>query len=498
MATSSSVDDTCRLCLDPAVESYTTIENPAMKNILENVFCFPIEFKEGLTSSVCQICSNTITEFYEYSEKVRQHQTLLEAAAAKFMLDETPFPVDIKIELDSDTELRQILKKEPSSPLSNTAPSNSLPETLATKKVLPESDDIPDFIDKMLRKKKEDENDRYIREHITLSCELCGTVTPTFRELRYHFMDTHQRQDAYTKCCGKKLRGKPFLLEHIRYHLDSNAFRCEECKKAFTTEKALEVHKASKHSTDRIHKCQRCPRAYASLALLESHMLRHGKHECVKCRKCFMNKSALDEHMKRHMPRPCPQCQKMFVNQSTLKKHIAKSHDKVEPQNYVCDQCGMNFKGHHALKRHMIKHSGIEVPKIQCMTCGRWLKEPYYKNHMETVHGNRERVHECDICHRMYPHPIALQNHKSKAHIEPRHQCEFCGKTFIQKDRWQDHLTSHTGALKHSCEYCGAPYRTRSTVLKHIRVKHVAEWAEKKQRYLKLLPEVKVEEASST
>lgn len=479
MATATSVDDTCRLCLDPSVESFNTIENPALKNVLEKVFCFPIEFKEGITSSVCQICSNTITEFYEYSEKVRHHQAILEAAASAIMTGDELFPAKIKIELDSDTGLPIVNQDQPP----------KMSEPLIT---MTESSDNIDFIDKMLRKKKEDATDQFIRQHLKLTCELCGIVAPTFRELRYHFLDEHQRQYAYTRCCGKKLTSRQLTVDHIHYHLDSNVFHCAECKDVFTTfatKKALELHKISKHSERRMFKCDRCPLAYANSDLLQKHSKRHEMNECIECRKCFLTKSALDEHMECHMPQECTQCKKLFTNQTTLRIHIANVHNKDTTYKFVCEQCGKHFARKIAFQRHMNEHAGIEAPKVQCTICGRWLKKMYYKNHMDTVHGNRERVHECDICHRMYPHAVALQNHKSKAHIEPRHKCEFCGKLFIQKNRWLDHLTSHTDAMLHSCEYCGAPYKTRSNVHKHIRTKHAVEWAEKKKRDQSMAPE---------
>nr|XP_029726480.1 zinc finger protein 652-like [Aedes albopictus] len=67
----------CRLCLDTFAECFTWIENPELKEQLEKVFSFPIITEAGFSSSVCRGCWYTISEFYQYSEKVRNNQEVL-------------------------------------------------------------------------------------------------------------------------------------------------------------------------------------------------------------------------------------------------------------------------------------------------------------------------------------------------------------------------------------------------------------------------------------
>ncbi|XP_062553334.1 zinc finger protein 93-like isoform X7 [Armigeres subalbatus] len=487
MATVLSVDDMCRLCLDPFVESYSTIENPAMKDQLEKVFSFPIEFKEGFSSSVCQTCANTVTEFYDYSEKIRKNQEILETTESRFVPSAELLCEGTTIDLISDTDLSDLPEEDEEEILNEN-------DTAQTPPVIQQNDDstiplrgaeLDEFIDEVLLDKKKDAQDQFISDHFKLTCELCGIVLPTFAHLRHHFLKVHQRQDPYVTCCNKKLPRKKLILEHVRFHLDSNIHGCEHCKVTFTTKKALETHKAIKHGNQPVYKCNRCRRTYISMDLLAAHMKRHNENECAECWKAFRTKQALSDHIERHgRQHECPRCKKSFKTRIGVSKHIREVHDK-DMFRFVCEHCGKNFARITLFKRHMDEHEGIEAPKVQCSICERWLKSSSYKTHMDTVHGNRDRVHECDICHRKYPHPVALQNHKSKTHIEAKYRCEYCDKMFIQKDRWEEHLTMHTGAVMFSCEYCGSPYKRRSTVHKHIRKAHPAEWAAKKQRSFK-------------
>ncbi|XP_062553331.1 zinc finger protein 429-like isoform X1 [Armigeres subalbatus] len=572
MATVLSVDDMCRLCLDPFVESYSTIENPAMKDQLEKVFSFPIELKDGFSSSVCQSCSNSVFEFYKYSEKVRRNQEALETSKSNQEL----FYEGVKDDLDSETEIieddtqgtlmrtdldkltpHRSRKVNTTKKLKDAELDEFIDEVLLNRKKNADDEFIsehfkiscelcdimtPTFAhlrhhflkvhqdkkpyviccgkkfwskkpilehirlhldssaslktsevsvaeilpkdDKMIRRRREDSDDHFLSEHFKLTCDLCGDVAPTFAHLRNHFLIAHQRQDVYALCCGKKWIRRNRILEHVRYHLNSNTFRCEHCEDIFTTRATFMAHKFTKHQDQYAYKCDRCSRAYVSMSLLTAHLRRHDKNECPECKKAFMTKHALEEHMKKHesVEQECPQCRRIFKSRVLLDRHIRIMHNTDnKDQSYVCEHCGKTFTSIILFKRHIDAHEGIEAPKVQCSLCSRWLKSTSYKIHLETVHGNRERVHECDICHRKYPHTVALQNHKSKTHIEPRFKCEFCDKLFIERGRWEEHRTTHTGEILYSCEYCGTRFKCKTSVHKHKKRIHPDKLAEKLQ-----------------
>lgn len=65
-----------------------------------------------------------------------------------------------------------------------------------------------------------------IRKYIKLSCYLCNEPFETFLDGQIHFLYAHQRNAVY-KCCHLLLDCTYDIVEHIKFHVDSNAFRWE-------------------------------------------------------------------------------------------------------------------------------------------------------------------------------------------------------------------------------------------------------------------------------
>ncbi|XP_062553327.1 zinc finger protein 62 homolog [Armigeres subalbatus] len=303
-----------------------------------------------------------------------------------------------------------------------------------------------------------DEEDKFLSENFTLTCEVCGVTAPTFLRLRSHFRKVHQRRDAYVICCEKRFSKRCLIVDHIRHHFNPNAFKCDQCNKVYTAKDNLMAHKLNSHTAkeDRLYKCDHCSET-------------------------FGQKCALAMHMERHQVIECPQCNKRFVRQITLNMHMARIHGTSKDNIFVCEHCGKSFVGKVGLERHITsRHMGNDEPRAQCQICDRWLKLPNFKAHMEYVHGTSDRVYECDVCHKAYPHLLSLQNHKKQTHAVAKFECEFCGKKFRQKLPWIEHRATHTGEVLYSCEHCGEPYRGKSSLYSHVKKKHPEEWAAKR------------------
>ncbi|XP_065086603.1 transcription factor grauzone-like [Ochlerotatus camptorhynchus] len=383
----------CRLCLDPFAERFTVIENPELKNQMEKVFCFTIESKPGYRSGVCQSCSYAISEFYQYSEKVRQNQEILNGNAVK--LEPT---TELPESTEEAAEPREMVPEEETDPSSDADDESCDQPT--PKKSRPKRKGRPQQAKTDGSDSEREKEHQLFSKHFRMICDLCGAKAASFKLLRTHFWQEHQRRDGYVVCCNKKLSKRYTILDHINFHANPDVFRCEVCGKKYKNKDTLNAHKAV-----------------------------HEGKDCFK----------------------------------------------------VCDVCGREYKSKEGFQQHMNEqHMGIKVERFQCHICLRWLKgRKNHRNHMNVVHGNNERVFECDVCMQKYPSVAALKSHKKQIHIEAKHECEFCGKMFKRTLALKEHRATHTGEVLYSCEFCDMTTNGRAYLYKHVKQKHPVEWEQK-------------------
>uniref|UniRef100_A0A1I8Q8F3 C2H2-type domain-containing protein n=1 Tax=Stomoxys calcitrans TaxID=35570 RepID=A0A1I8Q8F3_STOCA len=83
-----------------------------------------------------------------------------------------------------------------------------------------------------------------------LECELCAVTCSSFSLLHQHFTQNHPSVMSYITCCQVKLTGRHDIEEHIRYHNDPNAFKCDLCERSFTSRRNLNRHCRAKHNRE--------------------------------------------------------------------------------------------------------------------------------------------------------------------------------------------------------------------------------------------------------
>ena len=77
--------------------------------------------------------------------------------------------------------------------------------------------------------------------------------------------------------------------------------KCEICEKTLSSEKSLQEHINSRHSTNL--RCAHCLKCFGGLGKLKQHMAVHDESkrlQCEKCSKNFARKDNLKRHMKTH------------------------------------------------------------------------------------------------------------------------------------------------------------------------------------------------------
>ncbi|XP_065086798.1 transcription factor grauzone-like [Ochlerotatus camptorhynchus] len=489
----------CRLCLYPFSENFDSIENAELKEQMEKVFHFEIKLKQKCPTSVCQTCSYTISEFYKYSERVRQNQEFLigctegivddpSGGDSKEVLgrvkweptqpgsdsedgsDEVHEKTELKEESEEEAE-NQCASDDSYKPPTKTTRSSRKRKRRRSKTPSDDSDsDYSDEDDEELRPKRKCnrppksleekiQEERQIQEHYRMVCDICCHAEKDYRLLYQHYKKEHNRK-GYLVCCQKKLTSRKIVLDHIIYHTNPNAFRCDQCNKSYKNLEYLSLHKLHKHSSeDREH-----------------------PFKCDECEKSFPKKCYLNRHKEGHQKIQCQVCHRVLSSSSALNVHMTNMHsDKT--RSMVCDVCGQEFLNKICFERHLNEHKGIEVQKLQCHVCRKWYRgERNLQNHIEYTHNQKGREFPCDVCHQNYPNERAMKKHKRGVHVEEKFECEFCGKRFKQSFNLKEHRTTHTGEVLYSCDYCGITKNSRANLYVHVKQKHPQEWAERKMR----------------
>lgn len=533
--TTATCTGRCRLCLELLAKSFSSIENPELREQMTKVFSFAIPSQDGITSEVCQMCSYTISDFYQYSEKVRLNQENL----LRELGQQTPLPkkykfdvesikieadsyeeldkslnikniqsdnketnigmssnielasIDIKTELDSDEETEDfpenidsnepLLSSQLSSMNSNLATLNT--ETTQTESQI--SDCSTSSISETLSG-----HDKFLNEHFNIACVLCSATTLTFAKLRNHFRLKHGQNDAYVMCCNKKFAKRGDIVNHIKLHLNPDAFQCDLCEKRYKSQETLTQHKLFKHMDENL------PDAESTSSTLVQGQQEQtgstGQVEVEEENRAILTDDELDsevaakedQYLSEYFTLTCFQCNATKPTFTELRHHFQTAH--CSDQVYVTC-CKEKFSTRSRLISHIKSHGN--AVHFSCEYCGKPFATRFNRRrHINAIHKNKDeapfQVRKCDICEKEYPSFFALQCHKKAKHVEKKHECEFCGRKFKELISLREHRTVHTGEMLYTCEFCNQRYQLRTTMYSHIKRKHAIEWANKKKQRL--------------
>lgn len=141
------------------------------------------------------------------------------------------------------------------------------------------------------------EKDAFIGQHFkNILCDLCQTSLENFSLLKKHFQTVHNRC-GYIICCNRKLSAHSIVIDHIRWHMYPEYFKCLECGKVMLDRRNLKIHKQNVHRQSRkitVRPCKICGKVFDQIDLLRKHKLTHteeeekneeGKYPCTQCGK---------------------------------------------------------------------------------------------------------------------------------------------------------------------------------------------------------------------
>ncbi|XP_068604601.1 zinc finger and BTB domain-containing protein 41 [Brachionichthys hirsutus] len=231
-------------------------------------------------------------------------------------------------------------------------------------------------------------------------CEICGRQFNDTGNRKRHIECTHGGKRKWT-CfvCGKSVRERTTLREHLRIHSGEKPHLCSICGQSFRHGSSYRLH-LRVHHDDKRYECDQCGKTF----IRHDHLTKHQKihsgekaHQCEECGKCFRRHDHLTVHYRsihlgekvwqkyKSAVHQCEVCKKEFKGKSSLEMHF-RTHSGEKPHR--CPECNQTFRIKKTLTKHMVIHS--DARPFNCPHCSSTFKrKDKLKHHVDHVHSAR-------------------------------------------------------------------------------------------------------------
>ncbi|XP_059616003.1 zinc finger protein 510-like [Phlebotomus argentipes] len=325
----------CRLCARNIEGETLSIFQDNFHESLEEFLGVSIGRKDLWPKSVCQKCVLRATESIKFVRSVRESEKLFtgiygaNGSVVEFVVTDVAGGVQQDFE-DSDgveiIEDQEILEDgevidDSEDGFAQRRLSVDCGEVQCTQYVAQEEreETLPAVLVPR-RRYKTDEDFRRAEAFYALSCTYCLVAFERLKELRAHYREMHQ-QEGFVLCCGKKLFRLTYMLDHMEYHSNQEAFKCDQCGKCLDSQLHLKTHQQQAHPRIYSHRkkvierlseanklnrfdCSHCGKEFDYKVSLEKHVqqLHQGGIRCVCriCRKQFKCRISYQRHMRNH------------------------------------------------------------------------------------------------------------------------------------------------------------------------------------------------------
>ena len=284
-------------------------------------------------------------------------------------------------------------------------------------------------------------------------CDKCSCSYFFMHQLTNH-LKTHDENSIKYKCtvCPREYVNLSHWKEHMKLHDGSNFVKCDQCSKSYSSRKALNLHKKTKHVEERKFVCQVCDKAFITKHHLKNHLICHDVKRDYKCRFC----------------------------EATFKKNdVLKMHENVhtKERKFICDICGEHFLRRSSLRNHRLTHFP-GLGRWKCRYCDhKFRTQSVMMTHIKNRHADEDLAHErplcrkCRQCGKIYAKGLTFRIHMDMHAGIKRYKCRFCGNAFTDPANLRVHMKTHDGTVRfkrHVCDRCDTRYSSVKQLRLHM------------------------------
>ncbi|CAG9789751.1 unnamed protein product [Diatraea saccharalis] len=275
--------------------------------------------------------------------------------------------------------------------------------------------------------------------------------------------------------CRKHFDSKTGLLNHTRMHQTVKQYTCSLCHMTFPTNAELIEHKIVHKDEENLFLCKLCNMAFTDHCDFLVHETTHKKRSMYKCFECgsYQSPAYIKRHIATHFDCRvrCDQCDKTFQTPMGLKQHVLYEHKK-EGKLIECVECGKMLKNKKEYDRHMANHTGIK--KYQCLYCGKGFTRPLSRTVHTRTHTD-ERPFQCDQCDRTFKQYTDMKRHKLSHGGGKEIQCKVCDKKYKHEQSLKIHMRVHSQTDLYYCPVCDKACQNKQCLRVHMQYVHTTK-----------------------
>ena len=194
---------------------------------------------------------------------------------------------------------------------------------------------------------------------LRFKCNVCDVVGSKSR-VKDHMKVHTAENNTVCPVCGKYLKDKRYLPDHLARHKGIYDYKCSECSKAYASRSSLTIHIQFKHGNKtKDHSCEECGALFYSNSHLKMHSDKHTgekKHHCREgCDKTFRHVNVRNNHERTHRGIPefkCTICSKLLMRRDSLRIHMMIHQGS---KRYTCPICDHPYIDQKSVRK--CKHS---------------------------------------------------------------------------------------------------------------------------------------------
>jgi len=180
------------------------------------------------------------------------------------------------------------------------------------------------------------QHDENFKQVYKFQCQQCkGGKYQSEDRLKNHILQEHSNKEYMCAKCPMVFRRQATLRDHKAKNHEEKTIKCDQCGMMFTKVSYHLAHVKSKHLKIKDKNCPHCGEAFFLYSTFQKHVRRHTDDRpfsCEECGKAYFSERDLVVHKRHHhdQPFPCDLCEKKCPSNAKLQDHKRKIHDGIE------------------------------------------------------------------------------------------------------------------------------------------------------------------------